>query len=96
MKTSAFFAIPAKVLAHLAGGGGDAGIVEDEDFVLGQAVKDGRIPVVQVAGEVLVEDDRIPALPAPTPIGETNPVRQGKLRGYVSAVYVLMVRPSSR
>ena len=41
-----------------------------------------RMRGVHRAGEVLIEDERNPPLLLAAPIGETNPVRQGKLRRY--------------
>src|SRR5258707_9917593 len=66
---------------HLTGRARDACIIEDNDFaLLGEAVKDGRIPIVQIAVEVVVEDKRQAAPLAPTPVRETNAVRLNKLR----------------
>src|SRR2546425_769364 len=46
---------------HFTSRAGDAGIVEDNDFaLLGEAVEDGWVPVVQVASKVLIEDKRQP------------------------------------
>jgi hypothetical protein len=72
MKTSAFFSIPAKVFGtsplELA-----TPIVEDDEFALfGKAVQDRRIPVVQVSGEMLVEDQRNAAGLAKSAVGKAN------------------------
>src|SRR5260370_1930163 len=68
------------ILRHACEGGGyltgravDAFIVEDNDFALfGQAIEDGRIPIVEIAVEVVVENKRQAAQLAPTPVCETN------------------------
>src|SRR6266851_4680865 len=66
---------------HLSGRARDACVIEDNDFaLLGEAVKDGRIPIVQIAVEVVVENKRKPAPPPPTPVRETNSVRLNKVR----------------
>src|SRR3984957_2855104 len=66
---------------HLTGRAGDACIVEYNDFALfGEVVKDGQIPIVQIAVEVVVENKWQPAPLAPTPVRETNAVRLNKLR----------------
>src|ERR1700688_2947902 len=66
---------------HLSGRACDACVIEDNDFaLLGEAVKDGRIPIVQIAVEVVVENKRQAAPLAPTPVRETNAVRLNKLR----------------
>jgi len=54
--------MPAKGRGHLTGRTCDACIIEDNDFaLLGEAVKDGRIPIVQISVEVVVENKWQPA-----------------------------------
>src|SRR6266478_4516568 len=44
---------------YFTGRAGDACIVEDNDFALfGQAIEDGRIPIVEISVEVVVQDKR--------------------------------------
>jgi hypothetical protein len=64
-----------KCRRHFTGRAGNTGIVEDDHFaVFRQTVEDGWIPMIQVAREVLVEDERNSTPLAPTTIGETNSV----------------------
>ena len=72
---------------HLSGRARDACVIGDNDFaLLGEAVKDGRIPIVQIAVEVVIENKRQAAPLAPTPVRETNAVRLNKRVGAVIAV----------
>src|SRR5258708_28010812 len=66
---------------HRTGRACDACIIEDNDFALfSEAVKDGRIPIVQIAVEVVVENKWQPAPLPPTSVRETNAVCLDKLR----------------
>src|SRR5882762_6578748 len=55
---------------HFAGGAGYAGVVEQDDFAIGETIGHGRIPMVHGAGEVLVEDQRHAGSIAKSSIGK--------------------------
>jgi len=55
--------------------------------LLGEAVKDGRIPIVQISVEVVVENKWQPAPLPPTSVRETNAVCLNKLRRGRNCLY---------
>ena len=66
---------------HLAGTGGDAGIVEQNHLpAFGETIGHRRVPMVHGPGIVLVEDERQAVRLAETAIGEADTVGLGGLR----------------
>src|SRR5439155_5108812 len=66
---------------HFAGRTRDTRIVEDDDLTLfGKPVQNRGIPVVEISGEVLVEDKGQTISLAPAPISEANTISLNKLR----------------
>jgi hypothetical protein len=65
-----------------AGGGGDTGVVEQDDFALkGERVGQRRVVVVEVAHEVLDEDQGDAVGGTEAAVGEANAVRLDELGG---------------
>jgi hypothetical protein len=65
----------------LAGAARNTGVIEEDDLAIpGQAIGDGRIPIIHGPAEMLVEDERRAAGLAETAIGETDSVSLDELR----------------
>ena len=59
--------------ARLTGRGADARVVDQDDLAVGgERVDQGGVPVVEVAAEVLQQDERQPGRPPETAVGEVD------------------------
>jgi hypothetical protein len=85
-------AIPAKVDGTSPDRACDSRVVEENDFSLrSQAIENGGIPIIKIACEVLVEDERNAARFAPTSVSEADPVCLDELSGDGDCCVCLMV-----
>ena len=78
----AFGAHLRKARRHLARAARNAGVIKQDNFpVAGQAVGDGRIPIIHRPAKMLIEDQRHAASLAEPAIGEAYVIDLDDLRG---------------